>query len=35
MSNLDILLITPPSRLNVYQTLSNDYAAIELLYGQC
>ena len=29
MSNLDILLITPPSRIDVYQTLSNDYAAIE------
>jgi len=29
MSNLDVLLITPPSRLDVYQTLSNDYAAIE------
>ena len=29
MSNLDVLLITPPSRIEVYQTLSNDYAAIE------
>ena len=29
MSNLDVLLITPPSRLDVYQTLSSDYAAIE------
>ena len=29
MSNLDVLLITPPSRIDVYQTLSNDYAAIE------
>ena len=29
MSQLEILLITPPSRLDVYQTLSNDYAAIE------
>ncbi len=29
MSNLDVLLITPPSRLDVYQMLSNDYAAIE------
>ena len=29
MSNLDALLITPPSRIDVYQDLSNDYAAIE------
>tara|TARA_B110000438_G_scaffold263825_1_gene276069 strand:+ start:1932 stop:3449 length:1518 start_codon:yes stop_codon:yes gene_type:complete len=29
MSNLDALLITPPSRLEVYQGLSNDYTAIE------
>ena len=29
MSDLDVLLITPPSRLEVYQNLSNDYAAIE------
>jgi radical SAM superfamily enzyme YgiQ (UPF0313 family) len=29
MSDLDVLLITPPSRIDVYQTLSNDYAAIE------
>ena len=29
MSNLDVLLITPPSRLEVYQDLSNDFAAIE------
>ena len=29
MSNLDVLLITPPSRLEVYQNLSNDFAAIE------
>ena len=29
MSNLDALLITPPSRLEVYQGLANDYAAIE------
>ena len=29
MSNIDALLITPPSRLEVYQGLSNDYAAIE------
>ncbi len=29
MSNLDVLLITPPSRLEVYQGLSGDYAAIE------
>ena len=29
MSKIDALLITPPSRLDVYQVLSNDYAAIE------
>ena len=29
MSNIDALLITPPSRLEVYQDLSDDYAAIE------
>lgn len=29
MSDIDALLITPPSRLEVYQGLSNDYAAIE------
>jgi len=29
MSKIDALLITPPSRLSVYQGLSNDYAAIE------
>lgn len=29
MFNIDALLITPPSRLEVYQGLSNDYAAIE------
>ena len=29
MSNIDVLLITPPSRLEVYQGLSNEYAAIE------
>ena len=29
MSDLDVLLVTPPSRLEVYQNLSNDYAAIE------
>ncbi len=29
MSDLDALLITPPSRLEVYQNLSNEYAAIE------
>ncbi len=29
MSKLDALLITPPSRLEVYQGLSNDYAAVE------
>ena len=29
MTNIDVLLITPPSRLEVYQGLSNDYAAIE------
>ena len=29
MPNLDVLLVTPPSRIDVYQNLSNDYAAIE------
>ena len=29
MSDIDALLITPPSRLEVYQGLSNNYAAIE------
>jgi anaerobic magnesium-protoporphyrin IX monomethyl ester cyclase len=29
MSNLDVLFITPRSRLEVYQGLSNEYAAIE------
>ena len=29
MSNIDALLITPPSRLEVYQGLSDNYAAIE------
>jgi radical SAM superfamily enzyme YgiQ (UPF0313 family) len=29
MSNLDVLLITPPSRNDVYQDLANEYAAIE------
>ena len=29
MSKIDALLITPPSRLEVYQGLSNEYAAIE------
>ena len=29
MNHLDALLITPPSRLEVYQELSGDYAAIE------
>ena len=29
MNNIDVLLITPPSRLEVYQGLSNEYAAIE------
>ena len=28
-SKLDILFVTPPSRLEVYQDLSNEYAAIE------
>ena len=28
-SKLDILLVTPPSRLEVYQDQTNDYAAIE------
>lgn len=27
--NVDLLLVTPPSRLEVYQELSNEYAAIE------
>ena len=29
MSKIDALLITPPSRLDIYQGLSNEYAAIE------
>ena len=29
MSKVDALLITPPSRFEVYQDLSKDYAAIE------
>lgn len=29
-SKLDVLLVNPPSRLEVYQGLSNDYAAIEM-----
>jgi hypothetical protein len=29
MSKLDVLMVTPPSRLEVYQGLSTDYAAIE------
>ena len=29
MTKIDALFITPPSRLDVYQGLSNDYAAIE------
>ena len=29
MNNLDVLLITPPSRLDVYQKLASEYAAIE------
>lgn len=29
MSKLDVLLITPPSRLEVYQKLAGEYAAIE------
>ena len=29
MSKIDALFITPPSRLDVYQSLSNEYAAIE------
>jgi len=29
MSNLDVLLITPPTRNDVYEGLANDYAAIE------
>src|SRR3989338_5724139 len=28
-SNIDLLLVTPPTRLEVYQELSNDLAAIE------
>ena len=33
MPNLDVLLVTPPSRIDVYQNLSNDYAAIEHPFG--
>ena len=29
MSKIDVLLVTPPSRLDVYQNLSNEYAAVE------
>lgn len=29
MAQLDVLIVTPPSRLEVYQSLSNDLAAIE------
>ena len=29
MSNLDVLLITPPSRTDVYEKLAEEYAAIE------
>ena len=29
MSKIDVLLVTPPSRIDVYQGLSNEYAAIE------
>ena len=29
MSNIDALLITPPSRLDIYQGLADEYAAIE------
>ena len=29
MAKLDVLLITPPSRIEVYQKLSGEYAAIE------
>ena len=29
MSKIDMLLITPPSRLEVYQNLSNDFSTIE------
>jgi radical SAM superfamily enzyme YgiQ (UPF0313 family) len=29
MKNVDLLLVTPPSRLEVYQELSNEFAAIE------
>ena len=32
MNNIDVLLITPPSRLEVYQGLSNDYAGIGTPY---
>jgi len=28
-NNIDLLLVTPPSRLQVYQQLSNDFAAVE------
>ena len=27
MSKIDVLLVTPPSRIDVYQGLSNEYAA--------
>ena len=29
MSKIDVLLITPPSRIEVYQKLAGEYAAIE------
>ena len=29
MSKIDVLLITPPSRIDIYQSLSKDFAAIE------
>ena len=29
MSDLDVLLITPPSRTDVYEKLAGEYAAIE------
>ena len=29
MSDLDVLLITPPSRTEVYENLAGEYAAIE------
>ena len=29
MSQVDALFVTPPSRLEVYQSLSKDFAAIE------